>query len=315
VTALAGRAWTDEQRARELMPRRDEFVRMLPKRLRAARGLSLDVHEQIIDDAITFAAVENQVEIHHAEDLLKLFWDAVEKRVKRAREGRYALVRARYERVDVAALDDALDERGGTPGTPELLALERAETRIALQFATILHGDLRTVFMCHWQWAGNDNLGAERIAEQTGLPLDRVRSAELALEFQRKRFARIYSAGRLCGFLAPGIAALAAGEDLNELEEAARFHLEVDRCSRCRADFTRQLRFLRSARFTDKVGQLLPAPALVEHQQQRRRTGARDLLSDWIARLLSHDTVATAQLAGASRTGLTSALAARRAPV
>ena len=96
-------------------------------------------------------------------------------------------------------------------------------------------------------------------------------------------------------------------------EFAARVHLEVERCQTCIADYTRHLRYLRSARFTDKVGQLLPAPVLVEHQHQRRRTGARDLISDWIARLLSHDPAGAAHLAVSGRTGLTGALAAQLA--
>ena len=314
MTALAGPDWTHERRARELMPRRDEFVRTLPKRFRAARALERDVQEQIVDDAITFASIKHQRQIEDADDLVRVFWHAAELRVKQAGDGRHGLVRGvKYRRVDLETLEECTDERGPRADTPELLALERAETRIALQFAAILQGDLRTVFMCHWQWTSKSNLGAERIAEQTGLALDRVRAAELALEFQRKRFARIYSAGRLCGFLAPGIARLAAGDDVNDLEEAARFHLEVYNCPTCRSDFTRQLRYLRSARFSDKVAQLLPAPALAEHQQQRRRTGARDLLSDWIARLLSHDTVATAQLTSAGRSSLTGALAAKLA--
>ena len=126
------------------------------------------------------------------------------------------------QRVDLAALeDDAGDERDGPLETPELLALERAETRVALQFAAILHGDLRTVFMCHWQWTGDEHARRRHDRRATGLSLEQVRSAERAIEFKRKRFARIYSAGRLCGFLAPGIARLAAGDDVNDLEEAA----------------------------------------------------------------------------------------------
>lgn len=301
MTALAGPGWDHEQRAQALMPRRDELVRALPKRFGDARRLSPDVREQIVDDSITYVAVHYPRPIEAVDELMRVFWGAVDWRVQHAREGRYDTVRSGYARVDLAALESVGDQ-----DTPERLALERAETRVALQFAALLHGDARTVFMLRWEWQGRKEPGAERIATLTGLPLGRVRAAEVVIETQRQRFTRIYTAGRLCGFLAPGIAALAAGEDEHRLEEAARFHLEVEACPVCRADYIRQLRYVQGARFTGKVAQLLPGPVVVEHE--RRRTGVRDLVADWIARLLGNDTVVAPHLTGGAGRGLGGAL-------
>src|SRR4051812_18886754 len=252
MTALPRSSWDHERRARELMPRREELLRRLPQRFPPARRFSQDVREQIVDEAITVAAVRYEKAIHNADELARVFWDAVKKRVVRVQTGRYATVRAGFTRADLAALETV-----GDHDTPERVALERAETHVALQFAALLQGDARPVFACHWQWTGKKELGARRIAKDTGLSLDRVRAAELAIETETKRFTAILTAGRLCGFLGPAIAALAAGEHVHRLEDAARVHLNVYRCPTCRADYTRQLRYLRSARFRGKVAQLL----------------------------------------------------------
>src|SRR3954454_18815804 len=212
MTAVAPAGWDHEQRAQALMPRRDEFIVKVPKRIRAARRLGPDVLEQVVDDVIFEVAVQYRREITSAAELSRVFWDVAQKRVERALEGRYDVVRAHFSRADLAALETI-----GDHDTPERLTLERAETHVALQFAALLEGDARDVFRAHYQWTGKGKLGAERIANDTGLPLNRVRSAEAAIQAQFKRFTAIYTAGRLCGFLAPGIAALASGESANRL--------------------------------------------------------------------------------------------------
>ena len=117
-----------------------------------------------------------------------------------------------------------------------------------------------------------------------------MRAAVRSIEDKRKRFAAIYAAGRLCGYVAPAIAALAADDGAAHSETAARVHLEIDRCPTCRADYTRQLRYLRSARFHGKVGSLLPTPELTDRV---RLGGLRDVIADWAARLTGHDPGAT----------------------
>src|SRR3954465_8723065 len=101
------------------MPRRDELLRRLPKRFPPARRFSQDVREQIVDEAITVAAVGYDKAIHTADELGRVFWDAVKKRVLRVQSGRYQTVRARYTRADLAALETIGDEQ-----TPERVALE-----------------------------------------------------------------------------------------------------------------------------------------------------------------------------------------------
>ena len=78
-----------------------------------------------------------------ASDLERVFWDAAKKRALRAREGRYAMVRAGYARVDLAALDALADD-----ASVEDEVLLRAEARAVLDFAATLEPTERRVWAC-----------------------------------------------------------------------------------------------------------------------------------------------------------------------
>ena len=148
-------------------------------------------------------------------------------------------------------------------------------------------------------------------ARRLGLPIAVVRAAIRTIEDKRERFAIIHAAGRLCGYTAPAVAALAAGDAVAHEETAARTHL--DHCPTCRADYARQLRYLRSARFHGKVASLLPAP--IPAERFRAVGGWRDVISDWAARVTGHDPAGTAgQLAaGGAGRGLGTAAAVKLA--
>ncbi len=322
MTAIEPRpvgGWDPDQRARELAPRRAYLLDRLTRKLPRSDRLGPDVREWIVDDAIEFAAMHyTRRPIHSRKELERVFWDAADRRVKRAGDGRYEIVRGKdNRRVDLAVLGELT-----VTETPEDAVLALAERTVVLQFSALLDPDESGVYWCLRDHLDDSReFGATGVARELGMPIGTVRSVLRTIEAKRERFAIIYTAGRLCGFLAPAVATLAAEHDNPDAEApvtgsrefAARVHLEIERCPTCIADYTRHLRYLRSARFTDKVGQLLPAPVLVEHHQQRRRTGARDLLSDWIARLLNHDPAGAAHLAASGRTGLTGALAAQLA--
>lgn len=322
MTAIEARSadgWDRDRRARELAPRRAYLLDRLTRKLPESDRLGPDVREWIVDDAIEFAAMHyTRRPIHSRKELERVFWDAADKRVQRAGDGRYEIVRGKdNRRVDLAVLEGL-----SVTETPEDAVLALAERTVVLQFSALLAPDESDVYWCLRDHLDDPReFGATGVARELEMPIGTVRAALRTIEAKRKRFAIIYTAGRLCGFLAPAVATLAAERDNPDAdppvtgtrEFAARVHLEIERCPTCIADYARHLRYLRSARFTDKVGQLLPAPALVEHQQQRRRTGARDLISDWIARLLSHDPAAAAHLAAGGRSGLTGALAAQLA--
>src|SRR3954454_8453747 len=221
--------WDAQRRARALSAQRERLRARLPHRISSARGLSDDLRELIVDDAIEFVSVGYDGAIHSQRELENLFWDAASKRVARAHEGRYDTVRAGFQRADLASLDDL-----GTDATPEDRTLLRAELSAALHFAALLKPEERDVFLCQPPDGRDDPPGATAIARELDLPLGVVRAAERAIADKYERFATIYAAGRLCGYLAPAVAALAQGDSdaeraLGGRELAARVHLQVER--------------------------------------------------------------------------------------
>jgi hypothetical protein len=304
--------WNAHQRARALSARRDRLRARLPRRIAAAAELSADMRAWIVDDAIEFASVSYEPAITSQPELERVFWDAAAKRVARAREGRYDLVRAGYQRADLAAL-----EQLAVDATPEDRMLARAELSAALHFAAVLEPRERAVFLCQARDGGERPAGAKRVARELGLSRLEVVSAQRSIHAKHERFATICAAGRLCGYLAPALAALAAGDPdatgaRSGRELAARVHLEIERCPTCTADYARQLRYLRGARFHHQVAALLPAGA---DARQRTAPGAREWLPDWAARLLSYEPASTTGqlVAGGAGRGLGGAVAVKLA--
>ena len=78
-------------------------------------------------------------------------------------------------------------------------------------------------------------------------------------------------------------------------------HLQVERCPTCSADYTRQLRYLRSARFHDKVAALLPAPDA--GRARRAPAAARRCSPTGPRALLGHERTGTAAQLAASGAG------------
>ena len=197
--------------------------------------------------------------------------------------------------------------RWAWPTAPEDEALARAELSASLHFAALLEPAERDVFRCQLDGPRDKPLGATKIARALDRPLSEVRNAERAIEIKYERFATIYAAGRLCGYLAPAVAALAAGDDDAHAadsgrELAARVHLEVERCPTCTADYARQLRYLQGARFHHQVAALLPATASSE-RVRGLGGGVRDWLPDWAARLLAHEPAGSAAQLAAGGAG------------
>src|SRR4051812_45493941 len=95
--------WTAERVASQLVTRRDQLVEQLPRELAAARGLSRDQRELVVDEAIDYMVTEYAKPIADREGLERAFWATAAFRVKRVHEGRGATVRGRWQRV---ALDD-----------------------------------------------------------------------------------------------------------------------------------------------------------------------------------------------------------------
>jgi hypothetical protein len=304
--APVSRGWDAVRRAEHLARRRDELVRRLPARIRIARKLAPDIRELVVDDAIEFTALRHDTPVPSAQDLERVFWDAALKRAQQAADGRHDTVRAGYTRADPDELDELSDQRMGDPAR---LVEARVEVAWAREFAAELDEPEQLVFKAKIQGGGPDGAGYKVIARTLGWSVGEVRKVEARILYKRDRFAAITAAGRLCAWRGPAIAALAAG-DASE-RQAAVAHAHLAECQTCTMDYVRQLRYLRSARFEDKVAQLLP-PVTAAGE---RRTGLRDLLADWIARALGPDAPATAiQLtAGGAGRGLGTAAALKLA--
>jgi hypothetical protein len=101
------RAWDAERIASALAPRRDHLVEQLPRELAAARGLSRDQCELVIDEAIDYMVTEYAKPITDRHALERAFWATASFRVKRIHEGRGATVRAGWQRVDIEDVEIA----------------------------------------------------------------------------------------------------------------------------------------------------------------------------------------------------------------
>jgi hypothetical protein len=300
------RGWDQERRGQVLINGRAALLDQMPRLIRQAGRLTEDVRELIVDDAIWFTALDYEDAIESQEELERVFWDATVKRVRRAHEGRYDTVRAGHQRADIAALDTLAEH-----ATVEDKVMLRAEQGLALDFASRLDATEQRIWTCQQLAPSNRWLGHASIARRLGLSVATVRKALQRIETKRERFAILHAAGRLCGFTAPVIAALAAGNAAAHEERTARAHLA--HCSTCRLDYARQLRYLHSARFHAKVTALLPAP--VPAERVRGIGIVRDWISDLPARIAGHDpggTVAQVATGGAGR-GLGTAAAVKLA--
>jgi hypothetical protein len=103
--SLRARRWDAERVARALVPRRDRLVDRLPRELAAARGLSRDQRELVIDEAIDYLVTEYAKPIADEETLERAFWATAAYRVKRVHERRGETIRAGWRRVDIEEID------------------------------------------------------------------------------------------------------------------------------------------------------------------------------------------------------------------
>jgi hypothetical protein len=297
------REWTPHRVAETLVPLRDHLVERLPAEIAAARGLTRDQRELIIDEAIDFMVTEYARPIPDRFSLDRAFWAAASFRVRRTHEGRGATVRAGWRRVDVDDYDLA-----GTDAEPEAATVERIEQATLLEFAATLTPDERHVLGCKYD--GDKEQGRVLIARRLGLAPAQVRRAERSIARKLERFAAIVAAGSLCSHREASIFALAEGADGGSQEQAARMHLHY--CGACRAAYAAHLHAVRTGELQRRLGQLLPVPATVE---ARRRGGPWETVWDWITRPFVHEsTVSFAQVATASR-GVGATLTAKLAAI
>src|SRR5215212_11915737 len=138
-------AWSRERIAESLVRERDVLVERLPRELGAARGMSRDQCEWVIDEAIDFMVTEYARSIVDQHRLDRAFWAAASYRVKRVHEGRSATIRAGWKRVDV----DGAQVAARVPD-PATLAIRRVEVGVLLEFAAGLTDLQRQVLACKY---------------------------------------------------------------------------------------------------------------------------------------------------------------------
>ncbi len=148
---------------------------------------------------------------------------------------------------------------------PEQAALAREDGRIVLEFVSELTPLERQVYALE-----AESMRYRAIAPILGIEVNNARRASRSVASKRKRFQLLHDTGRLCGYRAPTIHALIAGDATSdELALAAFAHLEA--CAACRAEHRTNARRLRLS-FQQRAAALLPVPALLGHL-------------DWVTRL------------------------------
>jgi hypothetical protein len=284
--------WTPERIAETLVPARDLLVNRLPGELAAARGLSRDQCELIVDEAIDYMVTEYDKPIADRLALDRAFWATASFRVRRVHEGRGATVRAGWQRVDVADLQLPAGD-----ADPERTAVDRIERATLLEFAATLSDVERAVLACKYR--GPSDVGRVVLSQRLRMPTSEVRRAERSILRKLERFAAILAAGSLCSHRESAILSLAEGAPAGAQEAAARIHLR--HCGACRLTYSTHLRAIRTGALQRRIGQLLPVPASTE-LTERRRGAPWEALWDWITKPLTHEaTLSWSQVAAAGR--------------
>src|SRR3954452_15534890 len=130
-----GREWTREEIAVALLSRRQALLRQLPRQIKAARRLTADQQEWVIDDASDHLVTKNEDGvISDVLSLEKAFWKCASNRVKHCHDGRHNTVRARWKRVSV----DDIEVADARTLLPEHAAIQHFEQDVLVEFAAEL---------------------------------------------------------------------------------------------------------------------------------------------------------------------------------
>lgn len=151
---------------------------------------------------------------------------------------------------------------------PEQTALARQDGRIVLEFISELAPLERQVYALE-----AEGLRYRAIAPILEVETNKARNASRSLASKQKRFQLLHDTGRLCGYRAPTIRALIAGERTSEeLALAAFAHLDV--CASCRAEHRTNAKRLKAS-FQQRAAAVLPVPALAGHLSVLTRVDLR----------------------------------------
>lgn len=289
-------AWTPDRRAEALVPQRERLLDELLAVVPAARRLTDDERELVIDDALSYVVMEYTEPIASPQAAERVFWTAAALRVSRVLDGRHATVRGQFQR----ASDEALEHVADSLSDPAEVVQRKAEFDLAAEFAVTLDEVEGQVLRVKWLSGGHAPLGYKRVAARLSIPVPRVRLAERTIAKKIDAFAATCSAGRLCDERAGEIAALAEGTTDAHSVRIAKAHIK--HCAVCKTEYVAQLRAVRSAAFERDVASLVPVLPLAE--TARRHGGSvRDLLADWVSRIGGSDVSTVTSQAASSGVG------------
>jgi hypothetical protein len=271
--------------------RRDELVAQIPRRIAAARHLTPDEHELVVDESIDYVITEQPKPLPGLEDVERMFWRAANHRVRRTCEGRYSMVRGGFQQVE---FND--DHVPAAEDTPEAAAIHTYERETLLEFTACLTPSEQTVLKLKYP-AGGRELGRFEIARILNRKPFEVRRAERAIVRKLKEFSALVTAGTLCEARRSAFVALAFGQASGAELAVAQAHLQS--CGPCRTEYKRLLRDVRAGRLQREIGQLLPVPSI---ETVDRRRAAWDVITDWTSRPFGHEaTINLSPLTSAGR--------------
>ena len=167
-------AWDPATRAESLARRRPALLAELPRRNADARDLSPHRQEEVLDDAIVYAAYDYDKPILDEEQLDRVLWKACGFRVMDALRGRRDTVRGGFTAVDDAALSELAADAGDPVGAAE----DRYRLETLLEFARGLGPLERAVLLKRHEPPEPGKVhGYQTIARELAQPIRDVRAA------------------------------------------------------------------------------------------------------------------------------------------
>lgn len=161
---------------------------------------------------------------------------------------------------------------------PESAALRSEDGLVVLEFVSELTDLEQRIYGLE-----AEGLRYRAIAPILDVDVNEARKASRSLQRKISRFQLLHDTGRLCGYRAPTIRALLAGEQTSEqLAHAAFAHVRA--CARCREEHHTNATRLRHS-FQQRAAAVLPAPMLAGHLGwiDRSEMRIRTLVGRWLA--------------------------------
>jgi hypothetical protein len=172
-----------------------------------------------VDDAITAVVVESPRDIENEQHLLGAFWQAIDLRCKRHREGRHLARLGSRQRIE---FETVVEWAAASGGPFEALELKDRMARAADLMAELDPRE-RQVFAVMAIYG----VGPLPASRHLGISHGEARSAARRAKAKINRVAAIAAAGRMCNHRSSAIAADAAGKASEHDAGRARAHVNA----------------------------------------------------------------------------------------